>query len=185
MREHAVTALIDATHPFASRMPFNAAAAAKTCNIPLLCLTRPAWMPQIGDDWLEVENHQAAINSLGTANKRIFLTVGRLEIDAYIAAPHHFYLVRTIDEVSPKLLPNAEYITIRAPFNVAGEQALMKEHRIDTLITKNSGGAATVAKLFAARNLGIKMILISRLPKPDVPCVMSAEEALAWIIHRI
>ncbi len=184
MRENHVTAIIDATHPFASRMPFNAAVAAQACSIPIISLTRLAWKAQTGDDWLEVETHQLAIDSLSATGKRIFLTVGRLEVDNYIAAHQHFYLVRTIDDVSPKQLQNAKYITARAPFSVEGEQTLMEEHHIDTLITKNSGGSATAAKLVAARNLGIKVILISRPPKPDIPCVMSAEAALAWIIHK-
>ena len=184
IHDNAVTAIVDATHPFASQMPFHAAEAAKLFGIPLLALTRPAWKHEVGDDWLEVATHAQAMDSR-PPSARIFLTVGRLEIDAYTNAPEHFYLVRTIDEVAPKSLPNAEWITRRGPFTVEGEQALMREHRIDTLITKNSGGGATYAKLIAARDLGLKVILVSRPPKPDVERVMSAEAALEWITRKI
>ncbi|MDE3059991.1 MAG: cobalt-precorrin-6A reductase [Pseudomonadota bacterium] len=182
MREHRVTALIDATHPFASRMPFHAAQAAISTGIPLLSLLRPAWQRQSKDQWLEVEDHAAAITALGAEPRRVFLTVGRMELAAYATEPQHFYVIRSIDPVAPRPLPHAVWLTGRGPFTVESEQALMAEHRIEYLISKNSGGSATEAKLIAARMLRLPVILIRRPPRPDAKHVATAEEAIQWIL---
>lgn len=181
LREHRVTALVDATHPFASVMPWNAARAARATHTPLLALTRPAWQPSPGDRWTEMAGHEDAIAALGPAPRRIFLTVGRLELPAYACAPQHFYLARSIDPVQPKPLPHAAWLTARGPFTPEGERALLTEHAIEMLITKNSGGTATHAKLEAARALSLPVFLIRRPPRPEGESATTAQAALEWI----
>ncbi len=181
IREHSVSAVIDATHPFASIMPFNAASACQQTGIPLLALTRPEWKPEQGDNWQQVQNHHEVLNTLGQPPQRIFLTVGRLEIDRYAAAPQHFYIARTIDPVAPQPLPNAVWLTGRGPFTVEGERELLKNHNATVVVTKNSGGKATKAKLIAARELGLPVIMVARPPKPDVKTTHSAAQAMEWI----
>lgn len=209
IKKQKITALICATHPFARRMPFNALAAAKIAGIPLLYLLRPAWEREPGDDWIEVENHKEAVGYLnrytvgGIAKAQapnriapdpvppplapqdgklnIFLTVGRLEIGEYAAAYQHHYIIRSIDEISEKPLENAVYITARPPFSVEDEEILLKKHRIDYIISKNSGGKATEAKIMAARNLSIPLIMIKRPPRPQGLHVETAKEAMGWI----
>lgn len=181
IKKQGITALICATHPFARKMPFNALEAAKIANIPLLYLLRPAWKKQTGDSWLEVKNHKEAIYALGINAKNIFLTVGRLEIDEYQTAPQHFYVVRSIDEITKNPLKNVIYITDRPPFSVENEHNIMRKHKIDFLITKNSGGFATEAKLTAARELNIPVILINRPNRPDGLHVATSNEAMEWI----
>jgi precorrin-6A/cobalt-precorrin-6A reductase len=184
IRENNVTAVIDATHPFARRMPFNVAEAARKTHIPLLALVRPAWERQAGDQWTQVADHAEAIAALGAARKRVFLTVGRLELEAYAAVPQHFYLARSIDPVEEKPLRDAMWLTSRPPFTVEGERALMREYAINTVITKNSGGGVTSAKLTAARELGVPVILINRPKRPAGECVATAEAALKWISRQ-
>lgn len=184
IREQKISVLICATHPFARKMPFNAMEAAKIANIPICYLLRPAWQPQAGDNWLEVYSHKEAIKLLSSVTRHplsVFLTVGRLELAEYATAPQHFYVVRSIDELTDKPLENAVYISSRPPFSVASEKEIMQKHKIDYLITKNSGGTATEAKLTAARNLGIPVILIKRPPRPDGLHVETASEAMGWI----
>ncbi len=183
IKEQKITALICATHPFARKMPFNALEAAKITNIPVCYLLRPEWQKQAGDNWIEVESHADALLSLSPhpSPLNIFLTVGRLEIDEYKTTPQHFYVTRSIDEIAEKPLQNAVYITARPPFSVENERKLMQEHKIDYLITKNSGGKATEAKLTAAHELGIPVILINRPPRPERLHVATANEAMEWI----
>lgn len=181
MREHQVTAVIDATHPFARRMPFNVAQAADVIGVPRLTLLRPQWQPQGGDQWIEVETHEQAITALGSKPQRVFLTVGRLELEAYAAAPQHWYLARSIDPVENSQLRNVMWLTDRPPFTLEGERSLMHEHNITTLITKSSGGDATAAKLVAARELGVPVILIARPNRPVGEQVATASEALDWL----
>ncbi len=183
LREQRVSALVDATHPFARVMPWNAAKAAHETGIPLLRLTRPGWQAGAGDDWRFVNDHAAAMEMLGQKRRRVFLTVGRLEIPAYVRSPQHFYLVRTIDPVEMKPLPDAQWLIARGPFTPEGEAALMRDHSIDVLITKDSGGSATGAKLSAARALGIPVILIRRPERPESESVTNAHAAMEWILR--
>ncbi len=158
-----IDVLIDATHPFAAQMARHAREAARAAGCLLLKVSRAPWSAGPGDRWHEVANIDIAIEALGTTPRRVFVTVGSLQLAAFARAPQHHYLVRTIDPVgSDRALPDAIYIEARGPFDVAGEQRLMRDHRIDILVTKNSGGEAASAKLRAARDLGIPVILLRR-----------------------
>ena len=175
--------VVDATHPFAARISANAVAACARQGVPLLAFSRPAWRPEAGDRWTDVPDIAGAVAHL-TARPpgHIFLTTGRLDLAAFGAAPHHRYLVRTIDPPPPDdRLPNMELVLRRGPFAVADETALMTRHDIDLLVTKNSGGSASRAKLLAARHLGLPVLMVGR---PHVPARASTgelAEVLAWI----
>ncbi|TCT13570.1 precorrin-6A reductase [Tepidamorphus gemmatus] len=185
LRQAGFGALVDATHPFADRISANAAEAARIAGVPLLAVRRPAWQPQAGDRWCEVADMTAAAAALGIAPKRVLLTVGRQDLAAFLTAPQHRYVVRSVDPPAAELLPpDAEVITARGPFDEAGERALMTAHGIEVLVTKNSGGAATRAKLGAARALGIPVVIVARPPEPPVETVIGADEAYAWLERR-
>ncbi|MBS7704462.1 cobalt-precorrin-6A reductase [Chelatococcus asaccharovorans] len=180
-----IDAVIDATHPFAARISAHAAQACARQGIPLARLTRPAWSPEPGDRWQVVPAMAAAAAALGPAPRRVFLTIGRQELAAFNAAPQHHYVVRSIDAPDGFTAPQASFIAARGPFALADEEALMRAHAIDVLVTKNAGGAATAAKLVAARHLGLPVVMVARPAKPDVPTVDEPEEALAWAAsHR-
>jgi len=178
-----VGAVLDATHPFAAVMPFHAEAACREVGVPLLALRRPPWTPQAGDRWTEVASMRDAVDALGDAPRRVFLTVGRLELQPFARAPQHAYLVRTIEPIGDALpAPRVRALRDRGPFAEEAERALMAAERIDVLVTKNSGGAATAAKLAAARSLAIPVVMVARPAKPrDVPAVATAEEAVRWL----
>ncbi|WP_454815795.1 cobalt-precorrin-6A reductase [Labrys neptuniae] len=178
--EHAVTALVDATHPFAERMSANAVEAARRMGVPLLALRRPAWQAADGDRWSEVADAEAAVQALGAAPRRVFLTTGRLELPAFLAAPQHFYLVRSVDPPE-QLPPRAKLILARGPFAETDEIGLMREEAVDIVVTKNSGGSATYGKIAAARRLSLPVILLRRPETAEVETVATAQEALAWI----
>ena len=178
--KHAVTALVDATHPFAERMSANAVEAARRVGVPLLALRRPAWQAADGDRWSEVADAEAAVQALGAAPRRVFLTTGRLELPAFLAAPQHFYLVRSVDPPE-ELPPRAKLILARGPFAETDEIGLMREEAVDIVVTKNSGGSATYGKIAAARRLSLPVILLRRPETAEVKTVATAQEALAWI----
>jgi precorrin-6A/cobalt-precorrin-6A reductase len=177
-----IDALIDATHPYAAIISANAARAADAAGVPLLGLRRPAWVAVAGDRWTEVDDTNAAVPALGTAPRRVFLALGRNEVAAFLAAPQHFYLVRSVDPIEPPLrVPHARYVTGRGPFTQADDHALLADHGIEIVVAKNSGGDATYGKIAAARTLGIAVILLRRPALPDVAAVATVAEALAWI----
>jgi precorrin-6A/cobalt-precorrin-6A reductase len=184
LRETGTDLLIDATHPYASRMSANAAVAAALAGVPLVALRRHAWMPVSGDRWIEVDGSDDTVERLGAARRRVFVALGRQELLPFENAPQHAYLIRSVDPVQPPLaLPDATYVLARGPFDQPGETALLQDNRIDTIVCKNSGGDATYAKLAAARKLGIAVLMFRRPPLPDVPSVATVEEAVAAIDH--
>jgi precorrin-6A/cobalt-precorrin-6A reductase len=181
-----VRVLIDATHPYANIISANAAAAASKTNVPLVALRRPPWVRVNGDSWIEVDDVRAAANALGEESRRVFIALGRNELAPFVDAPQHRYLIRSVDPIEPPLpLPHVRYITGRGPFGEADDKALLTEHRIETVVAKNSGGAATYGKIAAARALGIDVILLRRPAMPDAPGVETVDEAVAWLDHAL
>ena len=186
LQRERIERVIDATHPFAEQMSRHAAAACAQRGIPLLILTRQPWRRQPGDDWTEVEDLDAAVRVLGEAPRRVFLTIGRLGLAAFVRAPQHFYLTRTIDRPDDLAgLPDHQLILARGPFEVEDEERLMREASIDVLVTKNSGGRATYAKMIAARRLGLPAIVVAPPLRPDVPVVHDVESALRFLSHAV
>src|SRR5262249_3729765 len=147
-----IGAVVDATHPFAWRMSANAVAACRTTGTPLIVFIRPAWTPQPGDRWIEVATIDDAVGAIGVRPKTGFLTQGRLQLAAFARAPRHRYVVRAIDRPAEiDALPTSKLILARGPFSFADEAALMRDEGVEALVTKNSGGRATYAKIEAAR----------------------------------
>ncbi|MEU7029252.1 cobalt-precorrin-6A reductase [Streptomyces sp. NPDC046275] len=183
LREHAVDAVIDATHPFAERISFNAAEAAATAHVPLLALRRPGWVPVDGDDWRSVTSLAEAARALDGLGERVFLTTGRMGLAAFADRPEWF-LVRSVDAPDAPMPARAEVLLDRGPFTLDGERALIRKHRVDVLVTKDSGGAATAPKLRAAREAGLPVVVVRRPPVPEgVPVATTPEEAAAWALR--
>ncbi|MDX8532219.1 cobalt-precorrin-6A reductase [Mesorhizobium sp. VK25A] len=184
LREEHVDLLIDATHPYASRISANAAQAARQSGVPILALRRPGWEPVAGDRWMVVDSAAEAASALGTVPRRVFLAIGRQEAGAFEVAPRHRYLIRSVDPVEPKLaVPDALYLLARGPFAEAEERALLERYGIDAIVSKNSGGEATYGKIAAARALGIEVIMIRRPPLPDVPSAETVDALAAKVDH--
>jgi precorrin-6A/cobalt-precorrin-6A reductase len=184
LRAEAIDLLIDATHPYAVHISANAAKASNIASVPLLAFDRPAWAPAAGDRWIEVADMSAAARALGTTPRRAFLALGRNELQAFAAAPQHFYLVRSVDPVEPPLaVPRAAYLTGRGPYREDDERELLAAHHIDILVAKNSGAVATYGKIAAARHLGLPVVMVRRPVRPPVPSVTSVDEMVAQLDH--
>jgi precorrin-6A/cobalt-precorrin-6A reductase len=178
----AITHLIDATHPFAAQMSRNAVEAALATGIPLIALERAPWRAGPGDRWTQVPDLAGALRALGPAPRRVFLAIGRQTLDAFAAAPQHHYLLRLVDPpTEPLPLPRAEAVIARGPFTVAGDRALLQEHRIEVIVAKNAGGAGAEAKLTAARELGLPVVLIDRPAVPARPVARTVGEVMGWL----
>ncbi len=179
LRDHRTEALVDATHPYALRISRHADLAAAAACIPLLRIARPAWTAQAGDRWLRVATLEAAAAALGPLPRRVLLTVGSQGLAPFRSAAHR-YLIRCIDPPDPDRLPEgATLLLARGPFTLEGEIALLAAHRIERLVSKNSGGDATAPKLEAARRLGVTVVMIDR--PAGGGGVVDAEEAMRWL----
>lgn len=185
LRDTGTTVLIDATHPFAQQISLNAVAAATTAHVALLRVARPEWRAVPGDRWTAVPDMVAAAAALGTVPRRVLLTIGRKDLAPFRDHPQHDYLVRSVDAPAPELLPHAcKLVTARGPFRLEDELSLLSRHRIETIVTKNSGGSAIAAKLDAARRLGLDVVMVARPPPVPAPHVPDWQDALRWLEAR-
>ncbi|MEU4211595.1 cobalt-precorrin-6A reductase [Streptomyces sp. NPDC026206] len=182
LREQQVDALIDATHPFAGTISFNAAQAAADVHVPLLAVRRPGWVATEGDHWHDVASLEGAAEALPALGERAFLTTGRMGLAAFAHLEHMWFLVRSVDAPEPPMPPRMETLLDRGPFTVEGERELLRRHAVDVLVTKDSGAAATAAKLVAAREAGVPVLVVRRPPVPQgVPEVAGPAEAVEWV----
>ena len=182
LRGEGITHLIDATHPFAARISANAVHAARGAGVPLLALQRPAWRAGPGDLWTHVPDIAGAVAALPQAPARVFLAIGKQTLTPFAALPHD-WLLRLVDPPEAPPLPRAQVVIARGPFTADGDRALMEAHRITHLVAKNSGGAGASAKLQAARDLGVRVVMIDRPALPDCLTVETPSEALDWLHH--
>jgi precorrin-6A/cobalt-precorrin-6A reductase len=181
-----IGAVVDATHPFASRISANAVAACRATDTPLVVFTRPPWTREPGDRWVEVATMDEAAAALGRTPRTVFLTQGRLQLAAFARAPQHRYFARAIDRPAEiNALPHCKLILARGPFSLADEIALMQRERIEALVTKNSGGRATYAKIEAARALEIEVVIVRRPAAPEAETLYDLDAVMGWIAaHR-
>jgi precorrin-6A/cobalt-precorrin-6A reductase len=180
LRREQLDALVDATHPFAAQMSAHAVRAAELTRTPLIRLERAAWQPQAGDRWQLVPDMLAAAHALGPAPRRVFLSVGRQELQAFQAAPQHDYLIRAVDAFEP-LLPRARVLAARGPFALPDELELLEREAIEVVVSKNSGTAATYPKLAAARSLGLPVVMVERPVLPPAQLAHSLAEIVAFL----
>jgi precorrin-6A/cobalt-precorrin-6A reductase len=182
LRDENIDLLIDATHPFAARMSCNAIAAAAETGVPFIAVERPPWMRGEDDLWVEVPDVPCAVAALGPAPRIVFSAIGSLLLRDFEAAPQHRYVVRLIDR--PARLPDLPRLTLiqaQGPFTAAGDAGIFREHGVDVVIAKNSGGGATVSKIEAARMLHLPVMMVSRPSIPARPRAATVEDALTWL----
>ena len=176
-----ITGVIDATHPFAGAITAHAAVAAAQAGVPLLVLRRPEW--EADPSWdVAADIGAAAAAVRAWPGESVFLTTGRRDLEVFAADNRHRFLVRAVDPPDGPVPPRMTLILDRGPYTVEGETALMREHGIGLLVTKNSGGPMTAAKLIAARDLGVQVVVVRRPPLPEGSlAVTTVAEAMRWI----
>lgn len=180
-----IDGLIDATHPFAGQISWNAAAAAAIVKIPRLMFVRPAWEKTSADCWIEVESLEAAATTLPDLAQRVFLTIGRQELATFAHLQNIWFLIRMIEPPSAEAaVPQGLILLKRGPFTEAEERSLLVQYDIAAIVSKNSGGDATDAKLQAARALEIPVVMVQRPQMPEGETVTTVEDALLWIVNR-
>jgi precorrin-6A/cobalt-precorrin-6A reductase len=170
-----VAAVVDATHPFAERISASAAAV----RVPVLRLERPGWTERDGDRWTWAGDLEEAARRIPELGRRVFLTTGRQGLAAF-ADVDAFFLVRCVDPPAPPLPRDHDLILDRGPYELHAELDLIDTHCLDLVVTKDSGGTHTAAKLVAARERGLPVIVVRRPPRPATPAVAEVGEAVAW-----
>lgn len=175
-------AVVDATHPFAKSITANAVQAAAATGLPVVVLRRPGWRPGPGDDWHTVATLSEAAEALPALGRRVLLTTGRLGLATFAHLAQLHFVVRSVEPPEPPMPPDVEVLLARGPFTLADETALLRDHRIDVVVTKDSGGAATAAKLTAAREAGVPVVVVRR---PRLPDGVSAVPDVAGVLERL
>jgi precorrin-6A/cobalt-precorrin-6A reductase len=176
-----ITRIVDATHPFAISITGNASAAAAQTGVPLLVLRRPPWPTD--PNWDTVPDMAAAAAAVRAGpGESVFLTTGRRDLGAFAGDDRHRFLVRTVDPPDGPVPPRMTLVLDRGPYTVEGESALLREHGVGLLVTKNSGGPMTAAKLQAARALAVGVVMVQRPPLPaGAAVVTTVAAAAAWL----
>ncbi|WIM95206.1 cobalt-precorrin-6A reductase [Actinoplanes oblitus] len=182
LTEQRIEVLVDATHPFAATMSEHAVAAGAAAGVPVMILQRPAWTASPGDVWHRVASLAEAATVLPGIGRRVFLTTGRQGIGAFAALDECWFLARSVEPPAPPVPRRLAVLLDRGPFTVAGERELLDRHRIDVLVTKDSGGSD--AKLVAARERGVPVVLVDRPAVPAAATVTGAAAAAEWIRRR-
>lgn len=206
LRAHAPVAVVDATHPFAARITRHAVEACARTGTPLLRLERPGWVETPGDVWHRVPDLEAAARLVPELGERPFLALGRGGLVAYLRhledVAGAVHLARCVEPPAGPVPPGTTLLLDRGPYDVAAETDLLLRHRVDVLVTKDSGGQGAGAKLDAARDLGIPVVMVDRpagiRPLQDVipgtgrasgvpvPVVATVADALGWVLeHRV
>jgi precorrin-6A/cobalt-precorrin-6A reductase len=184
IRQAGITHVIDATHPFAAEMSRNAVDACAAAGVPLLALERAPWVRMPGDNWIEVADIDAAVAALPEQGRRVFLAIGRQHIALFAARPQHIYTARFVDPPGDALpFRDIQVIVSRGPFTLESDRELMRSRSFDLLVARNSGGSGARAKIDAARELGLPVIMIERPALPERPRTDSVDEVLAWLAH--
>lgn len=182
MREHNITHVVDATHPFAAQMSWNAFYASENAGVALCALTRPAWQAREGDQWTHVADIDGAVAALSGPAKRVLLALGKQNVPAFAAQPQHHFILRLVDEPEEApTVPNHTVVVSRGPFDVAGDLALMQQHGVELVVCKNSGGVGAEAKLTAARQLGVPVVMIDRAALPPREELATVDAVLEWL----
>ncbi len=184
LQENSIDILIDATHPCAGQITHNGAIASHIANISHLMLVRPQWERVTGDNWIEVESVESAAKAIPESVNRIFITSGRQQLEPFLQRSHIYpktwYLMRSIDLPDVEL-PNSKMLLDRGPFSLEQERKLLRDYQIQAIVSKNSGGNATYAKIIAARELAIPIMMVQRPVMPEGEKVTSIEEAISWL----
>ena len=184
LRDQNIARVVDATHPFAAQMSAHAIAACAIADVPLLALERRPWPRIAGDRWIEVDDFTAAAAALGPSPRRVFLGIGRMQLAPFASHPQHFYLVRLVDPPrAPLPLQDAELIVARGPFDLAGDRAMLADHRIDIVVARDAGGDGAFAKIEAARALRLPVVMVRRPVIPEREKVETVGEVLRWLGH--
>ena len=96
------------------------------------------------------------------------------------------FVIRSIEPPTENnFLPGQTYVVGRGPFTVEEETKLLRAQKIDVLVTKNSGGTATYAKITAARQLCLPVIMIERPQIPPGETVETTTDAFNWLIRTL
>ncbi len=181
LQENAITAILDATHPFAAEISARTANVASSMAIPHLLLLRPPWRPSQGDDWTMIARESDAARHIAPGST-VFLATGRQSLEGFANLEGRRLICRRIDPPrAPFPYANGTYLLGRGPFTVDDEIALFEQLGVDVLVVKNAGGESSRAKLDAARALSIPVIMIERPPPPAADTVATVAEALDWV----
>ena len=184
LTENRASAVVDATHPFAQFIGNSAVTGAKLAGVPMIRLQRPGWQPEPGDDWHWADSLDQAAEMLPALGERVFLTSGRQGLSAFAPLGALWFLIRCVDPPRPPLPARFEVLLDRGPYLPGAETELMRTHRIDVLVTKDSGGTMTSAKLAAARALGLPVVVVHRPRRLEAQAVDTVEAAARWVFAQ-
>ncbi|MFT7369863.1 MAG: precorrin-6A/cobalt-precorrin-6A reductase [Octadecabacter sp.] len=185
LRESSISAVLDATHPFAAQISDRTARICSDFKLPYAQVVRPVWLPKIGDNWTSITSPCDAEKHIPSGST-VFIATGRQTLAEYANLAGRRLLVRMIDPPNAPLpFEGGEFIIGRPPFTQASEMALFRSLGVTHLISKNAGGQGGRAKLDAASELGLQVLLLDRPQTTDAQQLITVQEALSWVFSLV
>ena len=186
IRDNKISHVIDASHPFSSKISLNTMNACKALNIPVINYSRKPWFKKKGDNWIRVKNFYESTNYLRGKPKRIFLAIGRKNLDTYKEFSQNFFLLRFLESnTNNNFFQNQKCIISRGPFTVDDDLRILSRYRIEMIISKNSGGDGAYSKIIAARRLKIPIIIISRPKGVKTKKIYNFNSVMSWLNYKV
>ncbi|WP_260738234.1 cobalt-precorrin-6A reductase [Tunturiibacter lichenicola] len=180
-----IAVVIDVTHPYAARISQHAEIACRRTGLPLIALDRPPWNRLDGDRWHEVDDFQSAAKFVDREKTRVFLSIGRQELASFSVCSNAWFLIRAIEKPTEQLPPHHQLVLQRGAFALEDELKLLRDHAIDYVVSKNSGGLATYNKIAAARSLNTPVVLVRRPFKHNIETFQTVEGVVATLDRLI
>ncbi len=180
LRNRRISAVLDASHPFATDTIRQASQHSGAHGLPYCLLWRPEWRARPGDRWTHVDSEAAAARHI-SPGATIFAATGRDCLTHFAAlGAAHVYCRQIGAPDAPFPFAGGEYLIQQPPFSVEDETAMFRRLGIDWLVLRNTGSTRAETKLTAARHLSLNVLMVNRPAPPDTLRVASVAEALTW-----
>lgn len=179
--EQQITAVVDASHPFAELVSTQAIAVCQRLNRPYLRFERA----QIGiDGALFYTDYASLIAALEQTSGNILLTIGSKNVHRFCPTLSNRLVARilpvteSLEECRLAGLSAHQLIAMKGRMSRETNRSLMNEYKIAHLVTKESGEAGgLLEKCEAASDLGIAVHVLAR-PQINYPLLFSDMQAL-------
>ncbi|AXI54648.1 Precorrin-6A reductase (plasmid) [Pseudoseohaeicola sp. NH-UV-7] len=181
LAENRITAVLDATHPFAAEITQRSRRICRDLNLPYAQVLRPEWQAVKGDIWHDVGDETEAAQII-PPEARVFTTTGRATIEKFAGLrAQHLFVRQLRDGAQPRPVDRMTYVRGVGPFSVTDEIALFQKLNITWLVARNAGGVINYTKIEAARALGIDVAMIRRPSQSGASELQTVTDALEWV----
>lgn len=195
IRSNGISALVDASHPFAEEASRNAILGAQIAEVPYIRYERFQHEYEQSEHVTVVADYEEAAELAAERKGNILLTTGSKTLHIFAKKLIGLPDTRVIARMLPRKdnmekceqlgIEQKNIIAMQGPFTKNLNKALYEQFQVTLMITKESGKQGAVdEKLEAALEMGIDTILIGR-PKISYPNQYSCYEEILNHLNQL